>query len=124
MEIVIAAKEKPPWSIDRGDLERAVRLRWPAATTYDLPGDRPMVVGLVLPYPQGDLQVELKREGTMLLLEAPDLSAAADFAAWWSFKAPALEPEVHVWPGEDYGFSVVLTRGSDTRSLLEALLRC
>ena len=121
MDFLIVPSEQPDWSVTRAALEQQVRGRWPDAGCYETAADSPMVVTVVLPYPQGDLQVDLSRRGTMLSLEAPDLASAADFAAWWARLAPGLEPDLRIYVTADFDRSVALRRDISAGEIRAAL---
>lgn len=80
-----------------------------------------MVLTAEVKYPQGTLQINLDRDGTMLSLDTPDVQAAADFAAWWAARAPGLEPDVRIYVTADHSRSAPLTRDADPDVIGEAL---
>ncbi len=80
-----------------------------------------MVLTAEVEYPQGTLQINLNRDGTMLSLDAPDIEAAADFASWWAARAPGLEPDLRIYVTADYSRSASLSQDVDADALSAAL---
>lgn len=121
MDFLIVPADQPDWTVSSEELRQALLSRWPNVGLNGTSGDSPMVLSAEVEYPQGTLQINLNRDGTMLSLDAPDIEAAADFAAWWASRAPGLEPDLRIYVTADYSRSASLSQDVDADALNAAL---
>ena len=121
MDFLIVPADQPEWTVSDAEMRQALLSRWPDVGLYGTRAESPMVLTAEVEYPQGTLQINLDKDGTMLSLDAPDIEAAADFAVWWGARAPGLEPDLRIYVTADYSRSAPLSREADPEALAAAL---
>ena len=121
MDFLIVPSDQPEWAVSEAQMRQALLSRWPDAGLYGTSSESPMVLIAEVEYPQGTLQINLDRDGTMLSLDAPDVEAAADFAAWWARRAPGFDPDLRIYVTADYSRSAPLARDVTPEVLAAAL---
>ncbi len=121
MDFLIVPADRPDWSVSREDFQAYVAGRWPSAEFFNASDESPMVMTAQLEFSNGNLQVDLDRDGTMLSITAPDVTTAAEFGAWWAGQAPDLTPGVRMYVTADFNRSVALRREISAGEIAEAL---